>query len=71
MGQQCPYSPRWEGLILLILDVLGYRSTLLLFCVHQETESDKWEMQISVPHTISTQKITGSMGQLCPSSTIW
>ena len=40
MGQLYIYSTRWEENILVILPIYGDRAIFLLFCNHQESESE-------------------------------
>ena len=64
MGQQYPYSTRWEGNIVVILHIYGALAMFLLFYDHQETESESREMEIGVAGPIFTHKnIKGSTGQ--------
>ena len=49
---------------MLILHIYGARAIFLLFCNHQDTESESREMEIGVAGLIFTNKndIKGSMG---------
>ena len=40
MGQLCPYSIRRDQIIVVVLDSLEASATFLLFCDHEETESE-------------------------------
>ena len=40
MGQQCTYSTIWEKNVVVILHIYGEIAILLLFCDHQDTESE-------------------------------
>ena len=52
-------------IVVAILHIYGVRAISLLFCNHQDTESEKWEMEIGVAGPIFTHKKSkGSMGQL-------
>ena len=42
--------------IAAIIHYYGYRAILLLFCVHQDTESEQREIKISVYQPILTKK---------------
>ena len=58
--------------IVVVLQIYGARANFLLFCNHQETESDLRETEIGVSEPIFTQKnIKGSMGQQYTYSTRW
>ena len=46
MGQQYPYSIKWVKTVVVILHIYGARAIFLLFCNHQETESESREMKI-------------------------
>ena len=48
MGQQYPYSTRWEQNIVAIIHIYWGRVISLLLCDHQETESESYEMEIGV-----------------------
>ena len=52
MGQQYPYYRRWEQNIVAIIHICWGRVISLLFCDHQETESESCEMEIGVVGTI-------------------
>ena len=58
--------------IVAIIHIYGARFIFLLFCDHQDTESDYWEMEISVYGKIFTHKNTKrSMVNQYPYSTRW
>ena len=40
MGQQCTHFTRWEKNIVEILHIYGAIAIFLLFCIHQDTESE-------------------------------
>ena len=72
LGHPDPYSIKWGGNIAVILHIYGARAISLLFCVHQDFESDSCEICISIYQPIFTQESRkGSMGQWYPDSTIW
>ena len=63
MGQRYPYSTKWMKNIMVIVQIYGARSVFLLFCDHQDTESESHEMEYGVALPIFTQKnIKGSIG---------
>ena len=52
--------------------IYGARASFILFCDHQDTESESQEIEIGVAGPIFTQKnIKGPMGQRYPYFTIW
>ena len=57
---------------MVIIHIYGARSFSLLFCDHQDTESESCEMEMSIPQPIFTHKIIkGYMGQRFLYSTRW
>ena len=48
MGQQYPYPTRWVKNVLVVIHIYGARAILLLFCNHQDTESESQAMDIGV-----------------------
>ena len=64
MVQGYPYPTRWVGKIMIILHIYGPKANFLLFCDHQDTESESREIEIVVLGLIFPQKnIKGPMGQ--------
>ena len=64
MGQQYPSSTIWEREVVVILNIYGAKANFLLFCDHQDTESESREIEIVVLGLIFPQKnIKGPMGQ--------
>ena len=57
---------------MVIIHIYGARYFSLLFCDHQDTESESYEMEMSIPQPIFTHKIIkGYMGQRFLYSTRW
>ena len=66
------YSIKWVKNIVVILHIYGARDIFLLFCDHQDTESESWEMEIGVTGPLFTHKnIKGSMVQRYTYPTRW
>ena len=71
MGKGYPYPTIWVGKIMTILHIYGAKTNFLLFCDHQDTESESQEIEVVVLGLIFTQKnIKGPMGQRYPYFTI-
>ena len=56
MRQQSQYSTGLEQHIVVIFHISGARAIFLLFCDHQDTESESCEMEISISEPIFTHK---------------
>ena len=56
MGKWYPYSTWSEKTIAVFLHIYVIRANLLLFCDHQDTESESFEIETSIFQTISTHK---------------
>ena len=54
MGQLYPYSTKWVKNIVVIIHIYGATAILLLFCYHQDTEPESWEMDTGVSVTMFT-----------------
>ena len=74
IGQLYPYSTIWEKNVVVILHIYGEIAIFLLFCDHQDTESESpsiktektskalWD-KISIPHNMG-EKYCGSYSYL-------
>ena len=58
MRQLYQCSTILEKNILIVLHIHGYRSIFLLFCDHQDTESELCEIEMSISQPILTHKNT-------------
>ena len=52
IGRLYPYSTRWEHNIVAIFHIYGARAVFLLFCDHQDTESESYETEMSISKPI-------------------
>ena len=57
MVQQYPYYTRWVKTIVGVLHIYEALAIFLLFCNHQDTESESQEMEIGLAGPIFTPKI--------------
>ena len=58
------YSKEYDKTKMIVINIYGDLANSLLFCLHQDTKSDSWEMEIGLSGTIWTYKNTkGSMGK--------
>ena len=56
MGQKYAYHTRWEKNIVVVLHNFGARAIFLLFCDHQDTDSESCEIKMSISEPIFTHK---------------
>ena len=56
MGKWYLYSTRWEQDIVIILNIYGDTSISLLFCHHQDTEYDSYEIEMIISLPLFTHK---------------
>ena len=61
MGQLYPYYAKWVKTIVAILHIYGARDVLLLFCDHQDTESELLEVEIGAAEIIYNRKISKAL----------
>ena len=52
MGQWYPYCKKWDKNIVVILHSYGSTAILLIFCDHQDTESELFEIEMSTSEPI-------------------
>ena len=56
MGKWYPYSTWWEQKIVEILHIYGGRAISLLFCDHQDTQSESCEIEMNISQPIFAHK---------------
>ena len=56
MVQRYTYYKKWEQNIVSIIHIYGARAIFLLFCDHQDTESESREVEMRISQPIFTHK---------------
>ena len=70
MGKEFPSTAIWEKNE-VVLNISEARAIFVIFCIQEDTESEKWEMELDISQPIATRiKIKHSMGTRFQSSKI-
>ena len=56
MGKLYPYSTTWVKIIMAILHIYGDSVIFLLFCNHQDNQSESQEVEIGLAIPVFTHK---------------